>query len=319
MRASNSKLNLAFAGTPDFAVPALEAMVAHGYPPLAVLTQPDRPAGRGRSLQPSAVKQNAVAHGIRVLQPERLTGEAIPGELEKLRLDLMIVVAYGLILPQGVLTLPRFGCWNIHASLLPRWRGAAPIQRAIEAGDRKSGISIVQMEAGLDTGPVLQQMQTGIQASTTGGSLHDALAQMGASALLDCLDQLNAGRPPPPVEQDDALASYARKLSKAEAKIDWQLPAAVLERRVRAFNPWPVCWCEIDGERLRVWSAEAMENAHTGNTVIGQAGSVVATGPGGIDIATSHGLLRLLEVQRAGGRRISVAQYLNARTVRVRE
>ena len=311
-----SSLRVAFAGTPEFAVPALEAMVAHGYPPLVVLTRPDRPAGRGRSLQPSAVKQSASAHGIRLLQPERLSGEAIARELEKLRLDLMIVVAYGLILPVSVLALPRYGCWNIHASLLPRWRGAAPIQRAIEAGDPKSGVCIMHMEAGLDTGPVLHRAETQIQAAETGGSLHERLARMGASALLYCLDKLHAGRPPAPMEQDDALASYAGKLNKAEARLDWQLPASVLERQVRAFNPWPVCWCEIDGERLRIWRAEALKNVHTGNTGIIRAGTVAAAGPGGIDVATAHGLLRLLEVQRAGGKRISAAQYLNAHPVR---
>ena len=314
-----SELIIVFAGTPDFAVPALEAMVAHGYPPLGVLTQPDRPAGRGRSLQPSAVKQCASAHGIKVLQPERLSGETIFGDLEKLQPDLMIVVAYGLILPVSILELPRYGCWNIHASLLPRWRGAAPVQRAIEAGDRKSGVCIMQMEAGLDTGPVLQQTETEIRALETGGSLHDRLAQMGASALLECLDKLDAGKPPSPMVQDDTLASYAGKVSKSEAKIDWQVPAVVLERRVRAFNPWPVCWCEIDGERLRIWSAEALENVDFSNGKTGQAGSVTAAGPGGIDVATSKGLLRLLEVQRAGGRRMSTAQYLNAHPVRVCE
>ena len=312
-----SKLNIAFAGTPGFAVPALEAMDANGFAPLLVLTRPDRPAGRGRSLQPSAVKHSASAHGIKVLQPEHLSGEVILGELEKLQLDLMVVVAYGLILPVSVLSLPRYGCWNIHASLLPRWRGAAPVQRAIEAGDANSGVCIMQMEAGLDTGPVLQRVETDIRAAETGGSLHDRLARMGALALLDCLEKLNAGRPAAPVEQDDDLASYARKLNKSEAKIDWQQPATVLERRVRAFNPWPVCWCEIDGERLRIWSAEAAGNDNTGNAGMGKPGSVTAAGPGGIEVATSDGLLRLLEVQRAGGKRMSAAQYLNAHVVRV--
>ena len=309
-----SKLRIAFAGTPDFSVPALEAMVKHGYPPVIALTQPDRPAGRGRTLQASAVKACANMHGIQILQPAKLTGEEIHAELSALHLDLMIVVAYGLILPRSVLAIPRYGCWNIHASLLPRWRGAAPIQRAIEAGDSRSGVSIMQMAAGLDTGPVFLQAETKIDNSDTGGSLHDRLSAMGATALLDCLDELDAGNMPEPVAQNDKLATYASKLNKAEAKLDWQLAAAILERRVRAFNPWPVCWSELDGQRLRIWRAKAI-SAATGSPV----GTVASAGPEGIDVSTSDGFLRLLEVQAAGGRRMPVAEFLNAHTIRTAE
>jgi methionyl-tRNA formyltransferase len=307
-------LRIAFAGTPDFAELALATMIENGFAPVAVLTQPDRPAGRGRTLQGSPVKQCATRYDIRVLQPERLSGTEIQSELHSMKLDLMVVVAYGLILPQAVLSIPRYGCWNIHASLLPRWRGAAPIQRAIEAGDEKSGVCIMQMAAGLDTGPVFLCMETPVKPDETGGSLHDRLAEMGSVALLECLDRLEAGNMPEPVAQDERNASYASKLDKAEAGIDWQLPAIVIERRIRAFNPWPVCWCEIDGTRIRVWSAGAVSGTSTATP-----GTVVAAGPEGIDIASSDGLVRLLEVQRAGGKRMPVAQYLNAHRVRVGE
>jgi methionyl-tRNA formyltransferase len=310
----NNRLRIAFAGTPDFAVPALEAMLADSYGPVTVLTQPDRRAGRGRTLQSSPVKQCALEHGIPLLQPEKLSGESIQEELKSLRLDLMVVAAYGLILPPVVLKIPRYGCWNIHASLLPRWRGAAPIQRAIEAGDDRSGVSIMQMAAGLDTGPVFLQTETPIDALETGGSLHDRLSHMGAAALLECLEYLASGDMPEPLAQDDGQAIYASKLEKSEAMMDWQLPAAVLERKVRAFNPWPVCWCEIDGARLRIWASSAIAG-----TASGPPGTVVAAGPGGLEIATVDGNLLLHEVQRAGGKRMPVAQYLNAHPVRVGE
>ena len=296
-----------FTGTPDFAVPPLEHLVARGLTPVAVFTQPDRPAGRGRKIQPSPVKKVAISHQIAVFQPESLKNEAIQAEIKALDADLMIVVAYGLILPQQVLDIPRFGCWNIHASLLPRWRGAAPIQRAIQAGDPKSGVSIMQMDSGLDTGPVFHCLSTPISGNSTAGELHDRLALSGAEALLDCLNMAGRGELPPPKTQDNALATYAAKISKAEAQLRWELPATVLERTVRAFNPWPVAWCEQGGARLRIWRATAGEEDHHA-----APGQLLAGGPDSIDIACGQGVLRLKEVQREGGRRMAVRDYLNA-------
>lgn len=300
-------LRIAFAGTPEFCLPVLQALIEAGFPPVVVFTQPDRPAGRGRGLQASAVKQFSIEHDLTVHQPANLSGEESTTELEELNLDLMIVVAYGLILPTRVLNIPRHGCWNVHASLLPRWRGAAPVQRAIEAGDEQSGVCIMQMEAGLDTGPVFTCRSTIIKPDETGGSLHDRLALMGAQALVDCLNQLAAGKLDSPRAQDEQRACYARKLEKSEARIDWTLPAEVLGRRVRAFNPWPVCWTELNGERLRIWKAEV-----PGIVANSPPGSVVATGPDGIDMATGLGILRLKELQRPGGIRMTAGQYLNA-------
>jgi methionyl-tRNA formyltransferase len=305
-------LRIAFAGTPDFSVPALKGMIAEGYPPLVVLTQPDRKAGRGRALKASPVKQQAIEAGIPVWQPERLSGEEIQSDLKRLNLDLMIVVAYGQILPQAVLDIPRYGCWNIHASLLPRWRGAAPIQRAIEAGDAESGVSIMQMAAGLDTGPVFLMAETDIESQETGGSLHDRLAKMGVAALLDCLDMLNAGNMPEPVAQNPEDSTYASKLDKSEAEIDWKLPAAQLERKIRAFNPWPVCWFELEGQRIRIFAAEVFNAAPDL-----PPGSVIAASAVGIDVLTGDGGLRLLEIQAAGGKRMSAADYLNAHPIRI--
>jgi methionyl-tRNA formyltransferase len=295
-----------FAGTPDFAVPALRALVEDGHAPVAVLTQPDRPSGRGRKLRASPVKRAAEAAGLPVLQPATLKdGEAVE-TLAGLQPDLMVVVAYGLILPQAVLDVPRHGCWNIHASLLPRWRGAAPIQRAIEAGDRHTGVCIMQMEAGLDTGPVLHRVTTPILDRDTGGTLHDRLSELGAGALGYCLARQVAGQAPKPAPQADEGVTYAHRLEKAEARLDFDLPAEALARRVRAFNPWPVTWCDLGGERLRVWAAEAADGHG------GEPGEVVAATAEGLELATAAGRLRLLEVQRPGGRRIAIADYLNA-------
>lgn len=301
-------LRLVFAGTPEFSVPPLEVLLDGPDSVLAVYTQPDRPAGRGRLLQPSPVKQRAVAAGIEVRQPLNFKDPAERALLAALEPDLMIVVAYGLILPQKVLDIPRLGCWNLHASLLPRWRGAAPIQRAIEAGDAETGVDLMQMERGLDTGPVLLERRIPITADDTGGSLHDRLAGLGAEVLREGLARLRAGEALQPREQPEIGVSYAHKLDKTEARLDFTLPAELLERRVRAFNPWPICDCELAGERLRVHAAVAIESPANA-----APGSVLAASAAGIDIACGEGALRLTRIQREGGRAQPVADYLNAR------
>ena len=301
-------LRVVFAGTPDFSVPCLEACRAAGAEVVAVYTQPDRPAGRGRKLAASPVKAAALAAGIPVEQPESFKAEADRDRLAAYAPDLMVVVAYGLILPRKVLAIPRLGCWNVHASLLPRWRGAAPIQRAILAGDDESGVDLMQMEAGLDTGPVLVERRTAIAADETGGSLHDRLSALGADALTEGLRRTMAGETLAARIQSEAGVEYAHKLDKAEARLDFQLPALALERKVRAFNPWPVAEADIAGERLRIWAARAVDIATSA-----EPGQVIAATRDGIDIACVDGVLRLTSVQRPGGRPIGAADYLNAR------
>jgi methionyl-tRNA formyltransferase len=261
-------------------------------------------------LQESPVKQAALAANIPVHQPVSLKGPREKRQIEMLEPDLLIVVAYGLILPKAILEIPRHGCWNIHASLLPRWRGAAPIQRAIEAGDTETGVCIMQMDEGLDTGPVLQRITLPIGENETGGTLHDKLAEAGADALLGCVEALAGGEALEPVRQTAQGISYARKIEKAEGQISWQESASQLERRVRAFNPWPVVWCTIDGERTRIWSATHEEQDHDE-----VPGTVLTANKTGIDIATGEQILRLLELQRPGGKRITAAEYLNARSL----
>ncbi len=303
-----NRLRLVFAGTPEFAVPSLKACQIPDIDIVAVYTQPDRPAGRGRRLLPSPVKQTAVVAGLRVEQPESLRDSDTQARLRELAPDLMVVVAYGLILPEAVLNIPKYGCWNVHASLLPRWRGAAPIQRAICAGDRETGICLMQMQRGLDTGPVLARERVAIAATDTGGSLHDRLSVVGAHVLERVLLRLLHGEPLPGEPQSDVGVTYAKKLEKSEARLDWQLPAIALEQCIRAFNPYPVAQGEIAGETVRIWAAQAL----TESTSAPPATLLRATRDG-IDMATGDGVLRILELQRAGGRRIAARDYLNAR------
>ena len=304
-------MRLAFAGTPDFAVPHLAACRIPNVEIAAVYTQPDRPAGRGRRLTPSPVKQAALAAGLRVEQPETLRDAQVQQGLRALELDLLVVVAYGLILPRQVLALPRLGCWNVHASLLPRWRGAAPIQRALLAGDAATGVCLMQMEAGLDTGPVLLERTLAIAPADTAGTLHDKLAALGAEVLRDGLERMLRGESMAPTAQAHSGVTYAHKLDKAESALDWNDSATALERKVRAFDPWPVAEADVGSERLRVWRAQ-VRDAGLGTGDSARPGTVIGASRDGIDIVCGAGVLRLLEVQRAGGRRMRVADYLNS-------
>ena len=300
----NQPLRIAFAGTPEFALAALDAVAASPHQIVGVWTQPDRPAGRGRKLTPSPVKHRALELQLPVHQPESLKGADAQQTLADARADVMVVVAYGLILPPKVLALPRYGCLNIHASLLPRWRGAAPIQRALLAGDAETGVCIMQMDKGLDTGAVLATARTPIAPDDDAQSLHDRLAPLGASTLLAVLARLPDVEPVP---QGHAGATYATKLSKEEAQLDWAQPAEILARAVRGYNPWPVAYTFYQGQPLRVWRAVL---AGPGS---GEPGSVAEVSHAGVDVNTGQGRLRLLEVQAAGGRRQSAADFANGR------
>jgi methionyl-tRNA formyltransferase len=304
----NHPLRVVFAGTPEFAVPHLHACRRDNVEIVAVYTQPDRPAGRGRSLSASPVKQAAQALGMAVEQPENFRQPGAIDHLRNLAPDLLIVVAYGLILPRKVLAIPSRGCWNVHASLLPRWRGAAPIQRALLAGDTQTGVCLMQMEAGLDTGPVLLRRSMPVAADETGGTLHDKLAALGAALLAEGLERLASGPPLTPQTQAADGVTYANKLEKAEARLDWNAPAEVIARKVRAFDPWPVAEAQLGGEVLRIWKAAVVKDDASA-----APGSIVAAGRDGIDVACARGVLRLLEVQRAGGRRIRAADLANSR------
>lgn len=304
-------MRIVFAGTPEFAVPALDALFEAGHELRAVYTQPDRPAGRGRKLAPSPVKQRAIELGIAVEQPESLRLPADQAVLAAHRPEVMVVVAYGVLLPQAVLDIPVHGCLNIHASLLPRWRGAAPIQRAIVAGDTESGVCIMQMEKGLDTGPVLLERRVDIRGDETGGTLHDRLAVLGAEAVVEALECIKTGNIQPQ-RQDDAAATYAHKLSKQEALIDWNSTATAIARRVRAFDPWPVAFTVMAGEPLRIWAAQALDEPPSR-----PPGSIERASPEGIDVATGEGRLRILALQPAGKRRMSVMEFLNARALAI--
>ncbi|VXB01367.1 10-formyltetrahydrofolate:L-methionyl-tRNA(fMet) N-formyltransferase [Pseudomonas sp. 8AS] len=298
-------MRIVFAGTPEFAAQHLQALLDAGRQVVAVYTQPDRPAGRGQKLAPSPVKQLALQHGIAVYQPQTLRDPAAQAELKSLGADLMVVVAYGLILPQVVLDTPRLGCINSHASLLPRWRGAAPIQRAVQAGDASSGVTVMQMEAGLDTGPMLLKVSTPITADDTGGSLHDRLAQLGSAAVIEAVSKLAAG-PLHGEVQDDSQATYAHKLNKDEARLDWSRPADELERLVRAFNPWPICHSSLNGEPLKVLAASLGEGT-------GQPGQILAASKDGLTVACGAGALRLTRLQLPGGKPLNFADLYNSR------
>jgi len=302
-------LRIVFAGTPEFAAHHLSTLLQGPHRLVGVYTQPDRPAGRGKKLQASPVKQLALEHSLPVLQPPTLKAESAQAELAALEADIMVVVAYGLLLPKAVLEIPRLGCINVHASLLPRWRGAAPIQRAIAAGDTESGVTIMQMDVGLDTGDMLVKARCPIEATDTAGQLHDRLAELGGPALTEALDQLAQGRAQPEV-QDDSLSCYAPKITKAEAALDWTLTAEQLERQVRAFNPFPIAHTRRPDNRdpIRVWAAEALpESSHQ------VPGTVIQVRDTGVAIACGEGQLLLKALQLPGKKALPLAELLRGR------
>ena len=301
-------MNLVFAGTPEFSVPALKALLDAGHRILAVYTQPDRPAGRGRKLGVSAVKEFALERGLPVHQPVTLKSDSEAETLRTLKPEALIVIAYGLILPQAILTIPEFGCINVHASLLPRWRGAAPIQRAIEAGDDHTGITIMQMDAGLDTGAALALAATPIHAHDTAASLHDRLAEIGAALLVSTLARLVRGDITPQA-QDNTHATYAAKLKKEEARIDWGADAELLARRIRAFNPWPVAHTMFDGQTLRLWQAAAVKGAPATQP----PGTVLGADAEGIRVQCGRGVLCITQLQAEGGKTLDARAFLNGR------
>jgi len=302
----SAPLKIIFAGTPDFAARHLDALLASEHQVVGVFTQPDRPAGRGNKLTPSPVKTLAQTHAIPVFQPKSLRPAENQQLVADLQADVMVVVAYGLILPQAVLAMPRLGCINVHGSLLPRWRGAAPIQRSLWAGDSETGVTIMQMDVGLDTGDMLYKLSCPITAQDTSATLYDKLAQLGPQGLLETLAQLAEGRAQPE-KQDDAQANYAEKLSKEEARLDWQLSAAQLERCIRAFNPWPVSYFLIEDQPVKVWQATVLPH------VAKQPGEIVAADKQGIQVATAEGVLNLQLLQPAGKKAMSAQDLLNSR------
>ena len=312
-------MRIIYAGTPDFSVAALDALISSSHQVIAVYTQPDRPAGRGREPKASPVKEKALQHAIPVYQPSSLKEPEAQQVLVALDADLMIVTAYGLLLPIEVLQAPRLGCINIHASLLPRWRGAAPIQRAILAGDKTTGITIMQMDQGLDTGDMLAVTECEIGAEDTGSSLHDKLMALGAQALMSALPAI-ATQTISRVQQHDADACYASKLNKAEAAIDWQQSALEIERAIRAYNSWPVAYCSYlkknKSSVLRLWQADVLAPDHA---VKQSPGTVIAESAQGIDVATGDGVLRITELQAEGKRKMLVADFLNANSLLTQE
>lgn len=320
----NSPLRIIYAGTPEFSVAALQALIDSEHEVVAVYSQPDRPAGRGRGLLMSPVKQKALAYDIPLYQPVSLKDEISQQQLKALNADLMVVTAYGLLLPPAVLQMPVFGCINIHASLLPRWRGAAPIQRAILAGDNKTGITIMQMDAGLDTGDMLAVASCDISERDTAASLHDKLMVLGVRALLPVLSAI-ATQTQKAIKQNETQACYAAKLNKAEAKIDWSLPAQDIERAIRAYNSWPVAYCHYQKKnktaKLRLWQAQLASQTMTQSikqAVVSKEimpGTVLAESTQGIDVATGNGILRITELQAEGKRKMAVADFLNANSL----
>ena len=298
-------MKIIFAGTPDFAVPSLQALLDSEHEVVAVYTQPDRKAGRGQRLTPSPVKQLALNNHCPVYQLVSLKDAAVQQQLTQFDADVMVVVAYGLILPQAVLDIPRLGCVNVHGSLLPIWRGAAPIQRAIAAGDAQTGVTIMQLDAGMDTGPMLKKVPYLIKADDTSATVYPVLADLGAQALLEVLNQLADGTAQPQL-QDNALATHAKKITKQEGLIDWQQSSLMINNKVRAFNPWPVCYFEYQEKRIRVWHAQVLAE-QTGAV----PGTVVAKSSAGVDIATGDGVLRLLEIQLPGKAKQPASNYAN--------
>jgi methionyl-tRNA formyltransferase len=307
-------LRIVFAGTPEFSVPALQALHDAGHVLAAVYTQPDRPAGRGRALAASAVKQRALALGLTVEQPATLKTAAAQAGLAAYAPDLMVVVAYGLILPQAVLDIPRLGCLNIHGSLLPRWRGAAPIQRAILAGDQRTGISIMKMDAGLDTGPELLRRELAIGPHETAGELHDRLAPLAAQAIVDAVRGW-AANTLPAQPQPPSGATYAAKIRKEEARIDWSDSAMAIDRQVRAFNPWPVAETRLGDEQVRVWEARVAQQAQSAADAV-PPGTVMRAVDGHLLVATGDGLLELLTLQFPGRKPLKARDVLNSRPLR---
>ncbi|WP_279063510.1 methionyl-tRNA formyltransferase [Lelliottia amnigena] len=303
----SKKLRIIFAGTPDFAARHLDALLSSGHQIVGVFTQPDRPAGRGKKLMPGPVKVLAEKHNLPVFQPVSLRPQENQQLVYELNADVMVVVAYGLILPKAVLDMPRLGCINVHGSLLPRWRGAAPIQRSLWAGDSETGVTIMRMDVGLDTGDMLYKLACPITAEDTSATLYDKLADLGPQGLIETLQQLADGKVQPEV-QDEAFVTYAEKLSKEEAQLDWSLSAAQLERCIRAFNPWPMSWMTIDEQPVKIWKASVI----SGETKA-EPGTIIEATREGIQVATADGILNLESLQPAGKKAMSAQDLLNSR------
>lgn len=300
-------LRIIFAGTPDFAARHLDALLSSGHKVVGVFTQPDRPAGRGKKLMPSPVKVLAEEHGLPIYQPASLRPQENQQLVADLNADVMVVVAYGLILPKAVLDMPRLGCVNVHGSLLPRWRGAAPIQRSLWAGDAETGVTIMKMDVGLDTGDMLYKLACPITNEDTSATLYDKLADLGPQGLIETLQQLADNTATPEV-QDEALVTYAEKLSKEEAQLDWSLSAAQLERCIRAFNPWPMSWMMIDDQPVKVWKASVIDGVTSE-----EPGTIIEVSKQGIQVATAKGILNLESLQPAGKKAMSAQDLLNSR------